>query len=174
MHGPDGTDYENLTKYFEVEQYKRLVYDHGGSEDRPPLFRVTAEFSEVNGKTKLDMRMSLPTPGAAEEIRKHIKKASGDSTWDRLGEYLAKQTDDKERFIINRSFEAPIEMIFKMWTDPNHFSKWLPPKGFNMSFMRAEVRPGSSSFYEMTSLDGKVKMYGRVEYLEIKRPDLLV
>lgn len=47
MHGPDGTDYVNTTKYFEVEPQKKLVYDHGGHEDRPPLFRVTALFSEV-------------------------------------------------------------------------------------------------------------------------------
>ena len=45
MHGPDGTDYPNRTHYFEVEKYSRLVYDHGASEDRPPLFRVTVNFS---------------------------------------------------------------------------------------------------------------------------------
>ena len=32
MHGPDGTDFENTTKYFEVEKYSRLVYDHGGND----------------------------------------------------------------------------------------------------------------------------------------------
>src|SRR5262245_31832026 len=34
MHGPDGTDYVNKTKYFEVEKHKKLVYDHGGNDDR--------------------------------------------------------------------------------------------------------------------------------------------
>ncbi|MEZ6045243.1 MAG: SRPBCC domain-containing protein [Planctomycetaceae bacterium] len=29
MHGPDGTDYPNMTLYHEVEKYKKLVYDHG-------------------------------------------------------------------------------------------------------------------------------------------------
>ena len=41
MHGPDGTDYPNKTKYLEVEKHAKLVYDHGGNDDRPPLFRVT-------------------------------------------------------------------------------------------------------------------------------------
>jgi uncharacterized protein YndB with AHSA1/START domain len=85
MHGPDGVDYPNSTKYFEVEQYSKLVYDHGGNEDRPPLFRVTVLFSEINGKTKMEMSMTLPTPEAAEETRKIIKKHGGNSTWDRLG-----------------------------------------------------------------------------------------
>jgi uncharacterized protein YndB with AHSA1/START domain len=30
MHGPDGVDYPNTTRYLEVEKYSRLVYDHGG------------------------------------------------------------------------------------------------------------------------------------------------
>src|SRR5690349_18894641 len=92
MHGPDGTDYENKTKYYEVEKYARLVYDHGGSDERAPLFRVTATFTDVKGKTKLEMSMGFATPELAEESRKFIKKAGGESTWDRLGEYLAKET----------------------------------------------------------------------------------
>src|SRR4051812_6301970 len=50
MHGPDGVDYPNTTVYHEVEKYSRLVYDHGGSEDRPPLFRVTVNFTDLKGK----------------------------------------------------------------------------------------------------------------------------
>src|SRR5471032_390440 len=40
MHRPDGFDYPNKTQYFEVEKYAKLVYDHGGNDDQPPLFRV--------------------------------------------------------------------------------------------------------------------------------------
>src|SRR3569623_1251109 len=41
MHGPDGTDFHNKTKYREVVPYSRMVYDHGGNDDRAPMFRVT-------------------------------------------------------------------------------------------------------------------------------------
>src|SRR6201995_3904478 len=67
MHGPDGTDWPNKTLYHVVEKYSKLVYDHGESDDRPPLFKVTVLFSETNGKTKMDMTMSLATPEAAAE-----------------------------------------------------------------------------------------------------------
>src|SRR5277367_2381236 len=66
MHGPDGTDYPNYMQYSEVEKHKKLVYDHGGKDDEPAMFHVTVLFSEVKGKTKLEMTMSLPTPEAAE------------------------------------------------------------------------------------------------------------
>src|SRR5262249_7139737 len=88
MHGPDGVDYPNKTVYHVVEERSKLVYDHGGNDDRPPLFRVTVLFSQTGGKTKMEMSMALPTPEAAAEARKFIKKAGGDATWDRLAEYL--------------------------------------------------------------------------------------
>jgi uncharacterized protein YndB with AHSA1/START domain len=52
MRGPDGTDYPNRANYLEVEKYTKLVYDHGASDDRPPLFRVTVLFIDLKGKTK--------------------------------------------------------------------------------------------------------------------------
>ncbi len=172
MHGPDGVDYPNNTLYFEVEKCAKLVYDHGGNDDRPPLFRVTVFFTPVNGKTKLDMTMTLPTPEAAEETRKFIKKAGGDSTWDRLAEYLEKKSSGKEKFVINRSFDVPLDLMFNVWTDPHHLSRWLPPTGFKMEFIRADIRPGGSSFYVMEGALGK--MYGRAEYLMIEKPDSVV
>lgn len=172
MHGPDGVDYPNKTKYLEVEKFSRLVYDHGGNDDRPPMFRVTVLFSETKGKTKMEMTMTLPTAEAAAEAKKFIKHANGDSTWDRLAEYLEKGASGKEKFVINRSFEVPQEVMFEMWTNPKHFSRWLPPTGFTMNFMRAEIKPGGSSFYVMSGAD--MKLYGRAEYLEITRSTRLV
>jgi uncharacterized protein YndB with AHSA1/START domain len=172
MHGPDGVDYPNKTFYHEVEKYSRLVYDHGANDERPPLFRVTVEFNEVKGKTKMEMTMALSSPEAAMETRKFIKKASGDSTWDRLAEYLEKESSGKDQFVINRSFAAPLETVFDMWTDPKHVAQWMPPTGFTMNFLKVDIRPGGSSFYAMTN--GKMSMYGRAHYLEVVRPDRMV
>lgn len=173
MHGPDGVDYPNNTLYHEVETHKKLVYDHGGNDDRPPLFRVTVFFTKLKDQTKMEMSMALPTPEAAEETRKFIKKAGGEATWDRLAEYLEMEASGKENFVINRSFDAPLDLMFEMWTDPKHFSAWLAPTGFRMEFIKSEMRPGGSTFYFMTN-DKDVKMYGRTEYLSIQKPSRLV
>src|SRR4051794_32810155 len=113
MHGPDGVDYPNKTFYHEVIPGKKLVYDHGANDDRGPMFRVTVTFAEEAGKTRMEMSMALPTPEAAAETRKFIRKAGGDSTWDRLAEYLEQESTGKEKFVINRSFEASIETMFQ-------------------------------------------------------------
>ncbi len=173
MHGPDGTDYPNLTTYHEVEECARLVYDHGASEGRPPLFRVTATFSETNGKTTLDMTMAFASPEVATEMKGFIKQAGGNSTWDRLAEYLGERSSGSERFVIHRSFEAPIAQVFEMWTKPEHLASWLPPAGFRMEYRRADIRTGGESFFLMTN-DAGVTMYGRAKYLEISPPDRVV
>ena len=144
MHGPDGVDYPNTTQYFEVEKHAKLVYDHGASDDRPPMFRVTVLFSEANGKTRMEMTMALPTPEAAEETRKFIKKAGGESTWDRLAEYLEKESTGKDAFVINRVFDAPLGRMFEMWTDPKQFSQWLPPRASKCSSSAPTSSPAAA------------------------------
>lgn len=172
MHGPDGTNYENKTLYYEVEECARLVYDHGGNDDRPPLFRVTVLFSESEGQTTMDMTMTLPSPEAAAETARFIKKAGGHGTWDRLAEYIDKAQTGRESFFITRSFLAPIDVLFAMWTEPAHFSQWLAPAGFTMDFLSADIRPGGSTFYRMTN--GELMMYGRAEYRLVEKPDRIV
>jgi len=174
MHGPDGTDYENKTLYHEVKEREKLVYDHGGNDERAPLFRVTALFSpHGKGGTKLELTMSLPSPEAAAEMRKFIRKAGGDSTWDRLAEYLAKEELGKERFVINRSFEAIRERLFELWAKPEHLSRWLAPTGFSMTVLRADARPGGECLYAMSNGAG-VSFHGRIAYRELRPPELLV
>lgn len=173
MHGPNGMDFPNISQYLEIEHYRRMVYDHGGNEKSRALFRVTVQFTDVNGKTKMDMTMAFPTPEAAEATKTLIKKAGGNATWDRLAEYLEKQSSNKEVFVINRSFHVPIESLFDLWTDPKLFTQWLPPMGFTMRFMKVDVREGGEGFYEMTD-GGKTTMYGQVKYREIRRPSKIV
>jgi len=173
MHGPDGTDYENTTQYLEVVPRERMVYDHGGHKDRPPLFRVTALFTERNGRTQLDMSMTFATPEVAEQTRGFIRKAGGESTWDRLAEYLGKHGAGKEQFFITRSFDAGIELMYQMWTDPEHVVQWTPPTGATMRFLRAEPRVGGSSLYAMKFGDGP-EMHGLIRYLELAGPNRVV
>lgn len=172
MHGPDGTDYPNKTLYHVVEKHARLVYDHGGNDERAPLFRVTATFSEKKGRTTLEMTMALPTPEAAEETRRFIRKAGGESTWDRLAEHLDRELRHGDSFVINRSFEVGIDEMYELWTDPKRFAQWLAPAGMGMEFIRADIRPGGEGFYVMTG--NGMKMWGKVKYIELRKPDRLL
>lgn len=166
MHGPDGVDWPNFTTYHVVEKYSKLVYDHGASSaDAKPLFRVTVTFEEFKGKTVMDMSMALETPEAAKEIGKFIKQARGNATWDRLAEYLEQEQHGKDPFVINHSFDAPIATVFEMFTNPKHFSKWLPPAGFNMEYYQGEIKTGGTTFYKISSPE--MTHFGKMSYQEI-------
>lgn len=171
MHGPDGKDYPNITKYHEVEPHVRLVYDHGATADSPPLFRVTVTFTPEGEGTRLDFAMRFATAEVAQQSAVFIKKAGGESTWDRLGEYLD-DAQGRRRFHINRSFDVPIARMYAAWTTPEQLGAWLAPAGATVEFMRADIRPGGSSFYVMRSAHGA--MYGRVDYLELDPPRRVV
>lgn len=172
MFGPDGVDYPNLTTYYVVEPEKKLVYDHGATDDRPPLFRVTATFTETDGKTTLDLIFSLSSPEAATEMARFIKRAGGNATWDRLAEHLETTTTGKSTFVINRSFDAPTARVFELWTHPKHLAKWLPPAGTTMHFLRGEIASGKSTFFATTGAHGT--MHVRAEYLAVEPPRRLV
>lgn len=165
MIGPDGVEWPNHTKFIEVEEYKRLVYDHGGFQDQPPLFRVTALFLEEKGKTKMEMIMSFASTEICEQTKKMIKEANGDSTWDRLAEYLAKEISGVEKFIINRSFKTDIQRMFQAWTDPTQLVAWSGPVGAQTEYIHVDIKPGGTAFYRMPFGDGV--MYGNVKYLEV-------
>lgn len=173
MHGPDGIDYPNNTNYLQVEKYSRMVYDHGGNDDQAPLFRVTVEFIDLKGKTRMEMTMALATAEAATETKKFIKKAGGNSTWDRLAEYLELETNKQDIFVINQSFDAPIDLMFEMWTNPKHLANWTGPAGSETIFIRADIKPGGNSFSSMTGVGG-TKMYGKANYIQIDKPKQIV
>jgi uncharacterized protein YndB with AHSA1/START domain len=173
MHGPDGVDYPNTTKYLEVEEYSQMVYDHGGNADQPPMFRVTAKFIDLKGKTRMEMTMALATVEAATEAKKFIKKAGGNSTWDRLAEYLEMDSTKQDIFVINQTFDAPINLMFEVWTHPKHLSQWTGPAGSEINYLKADIKPGGSAFYCMTG-QGDAKIYGKANYLEMTKPHRLI
>lgn len=173
MHGPDGVDYPNKTLYHEVEEHRKLVYDHGGNDEQAPLFRVTVLFSEVDGQTLMEMTMALPTAEEAEATRKFIKQAGGNATWDRLAEYLRATQAGETCFVINRTFEVPRDVMFRMWTDPTSLTAWQPPTGFTMEIVSGGIRPGEDLFFRMSNQDG-MSFHGRFRYQEIESPCRLV
>ena len=42
----------------------------------------------------------------------------------------------KQEIIITRVFDAPRELVWKAWTDPEHFQRWWGPKDYTVHFAR--------------------------------------
>ena len=173
MHGPDGKDWPNIATYHEVVKYEKLVYDHGATETTPPLFRVTVTFKEDKGKTTMTMISAFATPDIREQMGKFIKEASGNSTWDRLAEYIVEETEGKDAFVINHSFPTDIATAYSLWTDPVKYAKWMGPAGSKMTFLSADFREGGKSRWSMEMPTATV-MYGVMNHKQLVPNRLVV
>src|SRR6266480_6255839 len=58
--------------------------------------------------------------------------------------------------VITRTFDAPRETVFKMWTDPKHMARWWGPHGFTNPVCELDTRPGGAIRIDMRGPDGTV------------------
>lgn len=59
------------------------------------------------------------------------------------------------RVLITRIFNAPRELVWKAWTDPQHFKRWWGPKDFTCPFCEMDLRVGGKYLNCMRSPEGK-------------------
>jgi uncharacterized protein YndB with AHSA1/START domain len=64
------------------------------------------------------------------------------------------EIQDKE-LVITRIFDAPAELVFKVWTEPEHIKNWWGPKPFTAPRCEVDLRPGGEYVYVMRSPDGQ-------------------
>ena len=49
-----------------------------------------------------------------------------------------------EVLVITRVFDAPRELVFKLWTDPDHAVNWWGPRDYPAADVHMDVRPGGA------------------------------
>lgn len=79
---------------------------------------------------------------------------------------------DRE-IVLSRVFDAPRALVFKAWTDPDHFFNWFGPKGFTCTMESIDVRVGGHCKFEMRAPNGKIYP-NLMEYIEIVPNERLV
>ena len=83
-------------------------------------------------------------------------------------------TKEKEHeLVLTRIFDAPRELLFKVWTDPKHVAQWWGPHGFTNPVCELDLRPGGPILIHMRGPDG-VLYPMRGVYQEIVEPERLV
>jgi uncharacterized protein YndB with AHSA1/START domain len=82
---------------------------------------------------------------------------------------------DRE-FTITRVFDAPRELVWKAWTDPDHVARWFGPRGFMTprSTISMDVRPGGTFEFTMVSDDDGNEIPSGGTFLEVEEPERLV
>ena len=78
-----------------------------------------------------------------------------------------------EDFVMSRAFDAPRDLVFEVWTDPKHLAQWWGPKGFSVSNLTNDPRPGGIMHYRMQPPSGDI-WWGKFVYREVVPNERLV
>ncbi|AIE87916.1 SRPBCC family protein [Fimbriimonas ginsengisoli] len=75
--------------------------------------------------------------------------------------------------LITRVFDAPRELVFRAWTDPEHLRHWFAPHGCEVEILSLDVRPGGEFRYGIRPPKG-ADCWCRGTYLEVTSPERIV
>ena len=81
-----------------------------------------------------------------------------------------------QQVLITRVFDAPRDLVFRAWTDPDHVAQWFGPDGFETPREKVAVDLRIGGRYELTMVE---RESGRefpilYEVVELDSPRLLV
>ena len=159
-----------------------FVWLHCRNPGWPLEVLTTVTFAEAAGRTTLTLRGRPVEPSADEQALfeswfPSMRQGFG-RTMDQLAEYLAgaqARTPGRQRVEVmqTRTFAAPRDLVFRLWTEPKHLARWWGPHHFTNPRCEFDARPGGAIHIDMRAPDGMVyPMTGSVR--EVSAPDRLV
>ena len=81
-------------------------------------------------------------------------------------------TADRE-LVIEKTLNAPIDLVWEAFTNPNHIKNWWGPNGFTNTVFKMEVKPGGVWEFVMHGPDG-TDYKNKSIYKEIVKPNRIV
>jgi len=101
----------------------------------------------------------MPAKGAGSKSTKSTKKSGAAGATPAL--------------VIKRTFAAPRDLVWKVWSDPDLAKNWWGPNGFTLPFVEMDQRPGGKWRAQMRGPDGK-DLWQHGVYREIVPPEKTV
>jgi uncharacterized protein YndB with AHSA1/START domain len=91
-------------------------------------------------------------------------------------------TQDRE-LLITRELNAPMELVWEVWTHPEHISQWWGPDGFTNTISKMDMNPGGEwdlvmhgpdgTDYKNKSLFKEIVKHKKIVYEHISTPRFL-
>jgi uncharacterized protein YndB with AHSA1/START domain len=121
---------------------------------------VTIRLEEMGSKTVMHFTQG---PFAFESER-NGHTGGWNSSFDKLNDFLAAQqpgrvenpNDVPTELHLQRVFNAPLELVFAVWTNSAHLAEWWGPKGFTNPHCEFERRNGGVIEIDMRAPDGTI------------------
>jgi uncharacterized protein YndB with AHSA1/START domain len=146
--GADGSQIGLSGVFRVVAPHERLELTHqwtGGPETL-----VNIHFIELTpGKTRMHFRQA----GFVSRLLRDAHEDGWNRSFEQLEEELAAararpaqpaSTDEQRVLELERVFEAPRELVYRLWTEPQHTARWWGPHGSRVSHSEMDFRVGGA------------------------------
>jgi uncharacterized protein YndB with AHSA1/START domain len=89
---------------------------------------------------------------------------------------MNQHTEATGAVVIERTFDAPIDLVWRMWTDGAQFASWYGPLGASIPVADIDPHVGGQRrvCMEVTTADGPMRMWFGGEHRTVEAPTLLV
>lgn len=174
MRGANGKVFIQQGVYETLDAPALLAYSESCDEEgaEPFTWRVVVTFDEYFGKTLVSIRAifdDVPDAGWRAAWMQGQREVFA-----RLAASYAGTSDTAAReFELIREFNAPPELVFDAWTQPEHMAQWWGPNGFTSPDCRMDAQPGGAFRIVMRAPDGQDFPF-KGHFLEVHRPYRLV
>src|SRR5437868_6347483 len=92
-----------------------------------------------------------------------------------LEEERRRRMNEGKDLVLERTLDAPIELVWKAYTDPQHLKQWFAPRPYEISEIELDLRPGGIFRIRMIGPDGFDTGHGNPGcVLEVKEREKLV
>ena len=175
QRGLDGTEFGFHGEFREIVLPEKIVwtFEFEGMPGQVSVQTLTLE--EENGKTTLTSRVVFDSIEDRDGmLQSGMERGAGESM-DRLEEHLAVMAGEapEPELELTRVFDAPRALVWKAWTDPEHFVRWWGPTGYTTPHCSIDLRPGGRIHFCMRSPEGK-DFWGVGVFREVVEPKRLV
>jgi uncharacterized protein YndB with AHSA1/START domain len=156
-----------------------LVPEIGGK--KMPTVLMTVEFEDQAGKTKLTIHQTLDTVADYEEMLKTGMEQGIAESLGKLAGVLSGSKTDRgveitgRTLMLTRVFDAPRELVWKAYTDPEHIVRWMFAKDWEAPFAETDLRPGGAFRIGMRPSDHSSDGFTfEGSYREVVKPERIV
>ncbi|MGN7359692.1 SRPBCC domain-containing protein [Paenibacillus sp. SAF-054] len=90
---------------------------------------------------------------------------------------MVSRVENERVLILERVFEAPRDLVYKMFKEPEHLKHWWGPRGWELTVCNVDFRPGGVWHYCMKCMDQRqgdfygMESWGKGVYKEIAEPE---
>lgn len=163
MPQPDGNPNPQEGVFHALEPYREIV---SGSPDKS--FLIAVRLAPVGSRT----RMIVTVTGVPVRYRDGARRG-WNAGFDKLMGALEDEALAPRTIAATRVLDAPRDVVWRMWTEPDQIAQWWGPNGFENSIDSMDVRPGGEWKFVMHGPDGRDYL-NRIRYLKVVKPEQIV